>query len=214
MSLALAGESRLLIDGALCAARSGRSYANIDPATEEEIGRVADAGPEDMEAAIGAARRAFDETDWSTNHALRLKCLTQLRDAFVAARDRLRPLIAAETGAPIGICGAGGPHCDVPIGFADWLLGYLPGFQWERDIGEATVLGVRSRRIVRKEAIGVVAAITPWNVPLQINLAKCLPALAAGCTVVLKPAPDTPWSATERAREIIYDVFMGRGQLV
>jgi aldehyde dehydrogenase (NAD+) len=100
----------------------------------------------------------------------------------------------------MGICGAGGPQCDVPIAFAGWLLGYLPGFRWERDIGEYTVLGVKSRRIVRKEPIGVVAAITPWNVPLQINLAKCLPALAAGCTVVLKPAPDTPWSATEFGR--------------
>ena len=195
-----AAENRLLIDGKLVPAQSGRLYPNINPATEETIGHVADAGPADMDAAIAAARRAFDETDWSTNHAFRLHCLTQLRDALNAAKDHLRPLIAAETGAPMGICGAGGPHCDVPIGFGDWLLGFLPSYAWERDLGEATVLGVRSRRLVCKEAIGVVGAITPWNVPLQINLAKCTPALAAGCTVVLKAAPDTPWSATEFGR--------------
>jgi aldehyde dehydrogenase (NAD+) len=200
MSLARAGEGRMLIDGELVPARSGRSFPNVDPATEAEIGRVADGGPEDMEAAIAAARRAFDTTDWSTNHAFRLRCLQQLCAALEAQKDMLRPLIAAETGAPLGICGAGGPQCDVPIGFGRWLLDFLPGYAWERDIGEATILGVKSRRIVRKEAIGVVAAITPWNVPLQINLAKCMPALAAGCTVVLKPAPDTPWSATEFGR--------------
>ena len=127
MSTLPAGESRLLIDGKLVPARSGKLYPNMDPATEETIGHVADAGPEDMEAAIAAARRAFDQTDWSTNHAFRLHCLRQLRDALTAAKDHLRPLIAAETGAPMGICGAGGPQCDVPIGFGDWLLGFLPG---------------------------------------------------------------------------------------
>jgi aldehyde dehydrogenase (NAD+) len=156
MSTLPAGESRLLIDGKLVPARSGKLYPNTDPATEETIGHVADAGPEDMEAAIAAARRAFDHTDWSTNHDFRLHCLRQLRDALTAAKDHLRPLIAAETGAPMGICGAGGPQCDVPIGFGDWLLGFLPGYQWERDLGEATILGVRSRRTVYKEAIGVV----------------------------------------------------------
>lgn len=62
-------------------------------------------------------------------------------------------------------------------------------------MGYAEPLGQPSRRRVEKEAIGVVACITPWNVPLQINLAKCVPALAAGCAVILKAAPDTPWSA-------------------
>ena len=68
----------------------------------------------------------------------------------------------------------------------------------------AQSIGPPSLRLVEKEAVGVVACITPWNVPLQINLAKCVPALAAGCTVVLKPAPDTPWSATLLGR-IVHD---------
>lgn len=195
-------ESKLFINGELVDAISGKTYPNINPATEGVMGQVADAGAEDMELAIASARRAFDETDWSTNHAFRHKCLTQLRDGLLAVQDDLRDQVSAETGAPMGICRGAGPQCDVPIGFIDYTLEQLPKFEWSRDIGDAEPLGVASRRLVEKEAIGVSAAITPWNVPLQINLAKCIPALASGCTVVLKPAPDTPWSATMLGRVI------------
>ncbi len=193
-------ETRLLIDGDLVPAASGKTYANISPVTEEVVGEAADAGPEDMERAIAAARRAFDETDWSTNHALRLTCLTQLRDALLEAEDEFREQIMAETGATLFTCGDMGPQCENPIRFMDYTLESLPRFQWSRDIGEREMMGGKSRRLVEKEAIGVVACVTPWNVPLQINLAKCIPALAAGCTVVLKAAPDTPWSATMLGR--------------
>jgi aldehyde dehydrogenase (NAD+) len=193
-------EKKLFIDGDLVDAVSGRTYPNINPATEEVMGDVADAGPEDMERAIAAARRAFDETDWSTNHAFRLKCLQQLKAGLLAEMDDFKRQIAAETGAPLGICGEMGPQCEVPIGFMDYTLETLPNFEWSRDIGVSEMMGGKSRRLVEKEAIGVVACITPWNVPLQINLAKCVPALAAGCTVVLKAAPDTPWSATMLGR--------------
>mgnify|MGYP003382683727 CR=1 FL=1 len=193
-------ESRLFIDGELVVAASGRTYPNISPVSEAVIGYAADAGPEDMDRAIAAARRAFDQGDWSTNHSFRLHCIGQLRDALVQAMGEFRQQIAAETGSPLGICGASGPQCDVPIGFIDYTLQALPEFSWSRDIGIGEFAGIRSRRLVEKEAIGVVACITPWNVPLQINLAKCIPALAAGCTVVLKAAPDTPWSATMLGR--------------
>ena len=133
-----------------------------------------------MERAIAAARRAFDETDWSTNHALRLTCLTQLRDALLEAEDEFREQIMAETGATLFTCGDMGPQCENPIRFMDYTLESLPRFQWSRDIGIHEIMGGKSRRLVEKEAIGVVACITPWNVPLQINLAKCVPALAAG----------------------------------
>jgi aldehyde dehydrogenase (NAD+) len=193
-------ESRLFIDGELVPATSGKTYANISPVTAEVIGHVADAGPEDMERAIAAARRAFDTTDWSTNHEFRVHCIRQLRDALRRVKEEFKQQIAAETGSPMGICGAGGPQCDVPIGFIDYTLETLPKFQWSRDIGVSEFGTLKSRRLVEKEAIGVVGCITPWNVPLQINLAKCIPALAAGCTVVLKAAPDTPWSATMLGR--------------
>lgn len=195
-------ENRLFINGELVDAASGKTYGNINPATEEVMGQVADAGVEDMEAAIAAARRAFDETEWSRDHAFRHKCLQQLKEGLLAVQDDFRQQISAETGAPIGVCGSSGPQCDVPIGFIDYTLERLPEFEWSRDIGIAEPLGQRSRRLVEKEAIGVAACITPWNVPLQINLAKCIPALAAGCTIVLKAAPDTPWSATMLGRVI------------
>lgn len=193
-------ESRLFINGELVDAVSGKTYPNLDPVTEEVAGEVADAGPDDMDRAIAAARRAFDESDWATNHSFRLHCLQQLKEGLVAERENLKQQIATETGSPLGICGSSGPQCDVPIGFIDYTLATLPEFQWSRDIGVAEMMGMKSRRLVEKEAIGVVACITPWNVPLQINLAKCVPALAAGCTVILKPAPDTPWAATALGR--------------
>jgi aldehyde dehydrogenase (NAD+) len=195
-------ENRLFIDGELVDAASGKTYPNINPATEEVMGAVADAGTADMDRAIAAARRAFDETDWSTNHAFRLKCLGQLQQGLRAIQDDFKQQISAETGAPMGICGGGGPQCELPIGFIDYTLENLPKFNWSRDIGIAEPMGQKSRRLVEKEAIGVVACITPWNVPLQINLAKCVPALAAGCTLVLKAAPDTPWSATMLGRVV------------
>ena len=195
-------EQRLLIDGELVAAASGRTYNNFSPVSELAIGLVSDAGHEDMDRAIASARRVFDNSQWSRDHEFRHHCLTQLKVGLVSAQDQLRDLISAETGAPMGICGRTGPHCDVPISFIDYMLEFLPQYKWVRDLGIAEPLGQRSRRIVEKEAIGVVGCITPWNVPLQINLAKCIPALASGCSVVLKAAPDTPWSATMLGRVV------------
>jgi aldehyde dehydrogenase (NAD+) len=216
-------ESKLYIDGGLVEADSGETYPNINPATEDVMGEVADAGPDDMERAIAAARRAFDDSDWSTNHSYRHKCLRQLQAGLRAVEKDFKQQIAAETGAPLGICGAMGPQCELPIGFIDYTLQNLPKFQWSRDIGLSEMMGGKSRRLVEKEAIGVVACITPWNVPLQINLAKCIPALAAGCTVILKAAPDTPWSATMLGRVVhehtdipagVFNVITSRDPLV
>jgi aldehyde dehydrogenase (NAD+) len=195
-------ETKLFINGELRDAKSGKTYPNLNPATEEIMGEVADAQSQDMDAAITAARYAFDNSNWSRDHAFRLHCLQQLKAGLQAEMEDFKQQIAAETGAPMGICGAAGPQCEVPIEFIDYTLANLPEYEWSRDIGISNVLGQTSRRLVEKEAIGVVACITPWNVPLQINLAKCIPALAAGCTVVLKAAPDTPWSATMLGRII------------
>ena len=195
-------ESNLFIDGELVAAASGKTYPNINPATEEVMGEVADAGPEDMDRAIAAARRAFDESDWSTNHAFRHQCLQQLQAGLRSVEEDFARQIAAETGSPMGLCGDMGPQCKHPIEFISYTLEHLPEYEWSQDIGVAEIMGGKSRRLVEKEAIGVVACITPWNVPVQINLAKCIPALAAGCTVVLKAAPDTPWSATLLGRVV------------
>ena len=189
---------QLLIDGKLTPASDGASYPILNPATGAEIGHAPDATAADVDAAIGAARRAFDESDWSTDVALRVRCLRQLHQALVDEADDFRALTTAEVGMPGFMMGAAG--FDVPVEGLAWVTDLLASYAFETDLGVAAPMGITSRRTVRREPVGVVAAITPWNVPTQINLAKIGPALAAGCTVVLKPAPDTPWVACELGR--------------
>ena len=184
--------SRLLIDGKLVAGGAG-VFATINPATEEIIGRAADADAADMDAAIAAARAAFDNTDWSRNHAFRAHCLRQLRDALRDHLEELREITIAEVGAPRML--TSGPQLEGPIGDLGYFADLAESYAWSSDLGVAKPMGIPTARTLRREAIGVVGAITPWNFPHQINFAKIGPALAAGCTVVLKPAPDTPWVA-------------------
>jgi aldehyde dehydrogenase (NAD+) len=195
------GERRLYIDGELRDASGGGTFDNINPATEESIGVVADATKDDMDAAIAAARRAFDETSWSTDHAFRVKCLQQLHDALVSEQEDIRQELIAEVGTPLLM--TYGPQLDAPI--ADgllWPMRKAESFEWERDLGVAEVFGSKSWRRVAKEPVGVVGAITPWNYPFEITINKLGQALATGNTVVLKPAPDTPWSGTRWGRVI------------
>jgi aldehyde dehydrogenase (NAD+) len=203
------GEERLLIDGTLRQAAAGRTFATVNPATEDVLGQAADGGPEDMDAAIGAARRAFDSTDWSTNLALRVACLRQLKAAFERHADEVRAMTVAEAGSPLSFTYSA--QLDEPVAGLGWVADMAENYEWERDLGNAAPLGIPSHRWVRREATGVVGAITPWNVPHQINLAKLGPALAAGNTVVLKPAPDTPWCANVLGRLIAEETDVPRG---
>ena len=191
---------RLLVDGELVAAEGGKVYDNVNPATEEVAGVAADASRADMECAVAAARRAFDETDWSTNLELRVRCLRQLHAALLEHGPAMRDLTVAEVGAPAFF--TTGPQYDAPVETLKWVTDLAETYEWESDLGIGVTMGISSHRTVRREAVGVVAAITPWNFPNQINLAKVGPALAAGCTVVLKPAPDTPWLAAELGRTV------------
>ncbi|MCW2816746.1 MAG: aldehyde dehydrogenase [Nocardioides sp.] len=186
------------VDGELGPASGGATYAILNPATGQEIGQAPDSTADDVDAAIGAARRAFDESDWSTDAALRVRCLRQLHAALLEEKEAFEALTTAEVGMPGFMMGAAG--FDVPVEGLKWVTDLLEGYEFETDLGVAAPMGIKSRRTVRREPVGVVAAITPWNVPTQINLAKVGPALAAGCTVVLKPAPDTPWVACELGR--------------
>ena len=106
-------ESRMLIDGKLVDAESERTFDNINPATEEVLGSVADASAADMHRAIDAARRAFDETDWSTNHAFRKRCLEQLNEALAAEQEELREQLILEVGCPRMT--TNGPQLDAPL---------------------------------------------------------------------------------------------------
>ncbi len=203
------GEERLLIDGELRPARSGRTFETVNPATGEVLGVAADGAAEDLDDAIGAARRAFDTTAWSTDTALRVAGLRQLHAALLARSDELRAMTVAEVGAPLGMTHHA--QLDSPVASLAWVADLLEGYVFETDLGEAAPLGIASHRWIRREATGVVGAVTPWNVPHQINLAKLGPALAAGNTVVLKPAPDTPWCATVLGRIIAEETDIPAG---
>ncbi|WP_338741296.1 aldehyde dehydrogenase [Actinomadura luteofluorescens] len=172
---------------------AGGAFETINPATEEVLGTAADASADDMDRAIAAARRAFDETGWATDHAFRARCLRQLREGLRRRADELRELTIQEVGAPRFL--TFGAQLDAPVDDLAWFADLVEDYAWERDLGRAEPMGMPSHRRVVREAVGVVGAITPWNFPHQINLAKLGPALAAGNTVVLKPAPDTPWCA-------------------
>jgi aldehyde dehydrogenase (NAD+) len=187
-------EQQMLIDGKLTGAASGATFPNVNPATEEVVGQVADASAEDMDRAVEAARRAFDDTSWSTDPELRKRCLQQLKDALDRHREDLRPQIVAEVGTPIALTYA--IQMDSCIDDMQWDIDLIDGYEWSYDLPVHEFMGQRSARKVFREPIGVVGAITPWNFPFMLNLSKITPALAAGNAVVLKPAPDTPWSAT------------------
>ena len=186
------GVSTLLVDGRLVPG-SGGTFPVVDPTTEEVVGHAADATAADMDAAIAAARRAFDTTSWSTDHAFRAHCLRQLRDALQGHIEELRDITIAEVGAPTML--TSGPQLEGPIADLGYFADLAESYVWRSDLGEASPMGMPTTRYTQREAVGVVGAITPWNFPHQINFAKIGPALAAGCTVVLKPAPDTPWCA-------------------
>ncbi len=207
----LQGESRLLIDGKRVEARGGRSYPNVNPATEETIGVAADAGVADAQDAIAAARRAFDESSWSTDLELRSRCLRQLHAALEKHKEELRPQIVAEAGAPIQLTYA--VQQDSCIQDMLWDIEVAERYEWERELPVHEFFGMKSRRLVLREPMGVAALITPWNFPFMLNLSKLVPALMAGNTAVLKAAPDTPFSASFIGRLIAEETELPPGVL-
>ncbi|MEU2253161.1 aldehyde dehydrogenase [Nocardia xishanensis] len=191
-SLLPADGARLLIDGKLRQGGDG-VFETANPATEEVVGLAANADAADMDAAITAARTAFDDTEWSRDHAFRARCLEQLRVALQGEVEALREITVTEAGAPVML--TKGPQLEGPIADLAFAAGLAENYEWETDLGVAEPMGIKTRRTLRREPVGVVGAIIPWNFPHQIGFAKLGPALAAGNTVVLKPAPDTPWCA-------------------
>ncbi|WP_067693734.1 aldehyde dehydrogenase family protein [Nocardia jejuensis] len=179
---------RLLIDGQLVEAE--RTFASLNPATGAVLGHAPDATVTDARTAIAAARRAFDTTDWATNTELRVRCLEQLHRALLDHREELRELTIAEVGATRTL--TLGNQLDIPIGLVSYYADLLKNHALTEELPEIEARGQRHRRWVEKEAAGVVSAIVAYNYPNQLALAKLAPALAAGCTVVLKGAPDTP----------------------
>jgi aldehyde dehydrogenase (NAD+) len=181
-------DGRVLIDGKL--AETGRTFPSLNPATGEVLGHAPDVTVAEAETAVAAARRAFDTTGWATDADLRIRCLEQLHQALTEHQEDLRELTIAEVGATR--MSTHGAQLDGPIGIVRYYADLLKTYPMAEELGEIESRGQRHRRWVEKEAAGVVAAIIGYNYPTQLALAKLAPALAAGCTVVLKGAPDTP----------------------
>ncbi|MUL83406.1 MULTISPECIES: aldehyde dehydrogenase family protein [unclassified Mycolicibacterium] len=181
-------DRKLLIGGELL--ETPRTFPSVNPATGEVFGYAPDATVADAQAAVAAAKQAFDNADWSTNTELRVRCLEQLHQALIEHRDELAALTTAEVGATAALCA--GAQLDGPIDIVRYYAELLKTYPLTEDLGNIEIRGTQHHRWVEKEAAGVVAAIIAYNYPNQLALAKLAPALAAGCTVVLKSAPDTP----------------------
>ena len=198
----IVGEPRMLIDGRLVESRSGAAFDNVNPATEEVIGSVADASVADVQAAIAAARLAFDESPWADDREFRKHCLEQLQAALESQREEFRAELIAEAGCPISSTFAA--QLDTTIAETlPFALRHIDEFGWQRELpGISTANGASWRR-VSKVAVGVVGIIVPWNFPFRLTLQKLADALATGNTVIVKPAPETPWSGTHLGRLIV-----------
>lgn len=172
--------STLLIDGRWVTPSGSGVIDVVDPATEKVIGRVPNGDDTDVDAAVSAARTAFDPT---INVAERRDRLKRVIHAMEARLPKIAELITAEMGAPVRI--AQSVQTQVPLAVARGFADVVDTFEFEEHIGNSLIL---------REPYGVVGAITPWNYPLYQVVAKVLPAIAAGCTVVLKPSNEAPLS--------------------
>lgn len=200
----------LFIDGAWAPAANRATLEVRNPATGAVIAQVPDGGLAEARAAIDAAHRAFPA--WSALPAIeRGKILVKARDLIMARVDEIARLVTLENGKPVA-------EAKGEVTFASGYLGWFAE-EARRNYGEIVPPPVPVKRLwVIKQPIGVVAAITPWNFPATMVLRKIAPALAAGCTVVLKPAKATPLTAFEIARALeeaglpkgVFNVVVGR----
>ncbi|NJP52497.1 aldehyde dehydrogenase family protein [Streptomyces sp. SBST2-5] len=170
----------MFIDGAWRPAAGPDVIEVVNPADEQVIATVPAGTAEDVDAAVRAARAALP--GWAaTPPAERAARLAALRDRLEARRDEIAGTVTAELGAPLKLSQT--VHAGVPIAVAGSYAELAAAYSFEEKAGNSTIL---------HEPVGVVGAITPWNYPLHQIVAKVAPALAAGCTVVVKPAEDTP----------------------
>ena len=191
-----AAPAQLFIDGAYVDAADGATLAVEDPATGETIAHASSAGPLDIDRAVRAARSAFEGGPWSRmSPNERSKLLWKLADAIDAAGDELATIETLDNGMPYGIA----RHAAVPM--ASESLRYYAG--WPTKLGGET-LPVSAEgewhAYTLRQPVGVVGAISAWNFPLSMACGKLAPAMAAGCTVVLKPAEQTPLGVAQLGR--------------
>jgi acyl-CoA reductase-like NAD-dependent aldehyde dehydrogenase len=202
-----AGPHRLLIGGERPASADGRTFETLDPATGSPIAEVAQAGAEDVDRAVRAAREAFEDGRWTgIAAAQRTRAMLALADAIEAHADELAELESLDNGKPLKLA----KRVDVPLTVEH--LRYFAG--WPTKIAGETLPVAQSDMhcYTRKEPVGVCAQIIPWNFPLLMAAWKIAPALAAGCTIVLKPAEQTPLTAL-RLGELALEAGLPEGVL-
>ena len=191
----LARPQRMLIGGEWVEAVSGATLPVVDPASGEVFCRVPAGESADIDRAVAAARRAFESGDWPRARPVdRERLLLKLADLLEAHAQEFAELEAIDNGKPVTIA----RHVDVAL--AVDFVRYMAGWATKLDGStmELSVPLVRDREFfgfTRREPVGVVGAIIPWNFPLLMAVWKVAPALAAGCTMILKPAEDTPLTA-------------------
>lgn len=188
--------NQLYINGQWLTPKNGRTFSSIDPSNEQEIAQVAAASVEDAELAVQAARQAFDQTDWSQQPKQRAVYLRAIAQEIRQQLDQLAEIEVRDNGKPL-------PE-------AVWDIQDAAGcFDFYADLAEQLVENQdeqiplsdeRFSSVVCKEAVGVACAIIPWNYPLLMAAWKVAPALAAGCTLILKPAEATSLTAMELGR--------------
>jgi betaine-aldehyde dehydrogenase len=183
--------NRFLIGGQWVAASNTDVFDVIDSSTEEVIETVGLAGTADIDAAVNAARRAFDQSDWrSTTPGERADMLQRLSEGILARSSDIATMVSRENGNPISTSTM--IQAAAPAGAAGYFAQITREFPFDEPQRTAFM---GNPLLVTREPVGVAAAIVPWNVPLSIAMLKVGPALAAGCTVVLKTDPHTALDA-------------------
>jgi acyl-CoA reductase-like NAD-dependent aldehyde dehydrogenase len=188
-TLAPVKPARLIIDGAAVDAASGRTFTTMNPATEQPVTEVAEAGAEDVDRAVKAARKAFESGPWPRmTAAQRQRVLWKLGDLIVEHADEIARLETLDNGKPIF------ESRQIDIGMVSGCFHYFAG--WATKLtGETIPVNPAFFTYTLREPIGVVGAIIPWNFPMIMVGWKVAPALAAGNCVILKPAAETPLTA-------------------
>jgi acyl-CoA reductase-like NAD-dependent aldehyde dehydrogenase len=198
---------RLLIGSERLDAADGRTFATLDPATGLEIAQVALAGGEDVARAVAAARTAFADGPWASMPAAgRERLMHALADAIEAHAEEIAQIESLDNGKPVGLAQY------VDVNGAVGHLRYFAGWPTKIEGGVLPVSAPNMHCYTRREPVGVCAQIIPWNFPLLMAAWKLGPALAAGCTIVLKPAEQTPLSAL-RVGELALEVGFPPGVL-
>ncbi len=192
----LKSEKKLYINGEWVNSQSGKTFETVNPATGERLANVTEAGPEDIDLAVRAAREAFDRGPWSRmGTAERSRLIYKLADLMEDHKQELAQLETLDNGKPIRET----LNADVPLAIEHFR--YYAGWA-TKIVGQTIPVQGNYFNYTRHEAVGVVGQIIPWNFPLLMAAWKLGAALATGCTVVLKPAEQTPLSAIYLAKLI------------